>query len=65
MKRYIEVIEYGESGGEMGVVHRIDVTGKSQRIAERVMDGVERNMDHRRFFARFKPPFKTLPDAPA
>lgn len=56
-KRYIDVVEYGENGGELGVVHRIDVTDKTQRCAERVMNGVERNMDHRRFFTRFNPPF--------
>jgi hypothetical protein len=57
-KRYIEVVEYGENGGEMGVVHKVDVTGKSERSADKVMDGLERNMDHRRFFTRFNPPFE-------
>jgi hypothetical protein len=58
MKRYIEVVEYGENGGELGVVHRVDVSDKSERAAEKVMDGLERNMDHRRFFTRFNPSFQ-------
>ena len=41
MKRCIEIVEYGENGGEMGVVHRVDITGKTESQANRVMDGVE------------------------
>jgi hypothetical protein len=33
------------------------VSDKPERAAEKVMDGLERNMDHRRFFTRFQPPF--------
>ena len=57
-KRYIDVVEYGENGGELGVVHRVDVTDKTQRSAE-TMVHVAFNSIHnpRRFFTRFNTPF--------
>lgn len=53
MKRYIEVVEH--EGGN--VIHKVDVSEKSERTAERVMDGMDRNLDHGKFFTRFTPSF--------
>jgi hypothetical protein len=49
VKRYIEVVEY-ESGN---VIHKVDVSGKPERIAEKVMDGMDRNLNHEKFYTRF------------
>jgi hypothetical protein len=48
VKRYIEVVEY-ESGK---VVHKVDVTDKSERQSDRVMDGMDRNLNHEKFYTR-------------
>ena len=52
MKRWIEVIEY--EGDK--VVHKVDVSDKSQRQAERVQDGMDRNLNHEKFYTRMVEP---------
>lgn len=46
---YIEVVEF-----DKGVVHRIDVTGKSERAIDRAEDGMQHNLNHERFFTRIQ-----------
>jgi hypothetical protein len=58
MNRYIEIVEYETDQ----VVHRVDVTDKSERHAERVMDGVDRNLNHEKFYTRFSPSFERRSD---
>lgn len=50
MKRVIEVIEY--EGDK--VVHSVDVSDKSDRQAERVQDGMDRNLNHEKFYTRMR-----------
>ncbi len=49
MKRFIQVVEY-DSGN---VIHAVDVSDKSERAADRVMDGMDRNLNHEKFYTRF------------
>lgn len=49
LKLYIEVVER-ESGK---VIHKVDVSDKSERQAERVMDGMDRNLNHEKFYTKF------------
>jgi hypothetical protein len=48
-ERYIEVVEF-ETGK---VVHKVDVSDKSECQADRVMDGMDRNLNHEKFYTRF------------
>ncbi len=56
-KRFIEVVEHGTDK----VIERIDVSDKSHRHAERVMDGMDRNLNHEKFYTRLS---TTLGDYP-
>ena len=47
-KRYIEIIHYDT--GE--VFNKIEVTGKSDRVIEKIDDGINRNLNHDRFYTR-------------
>ena len=49
MKRYIEVVEYESEK----VIHKVDVSDKSKRQAERVMDGMDRQINNEKFYTRF------------
>lgn len=49
MKRYLEVVECETDR----VIDRVDVTDKSEKQAERVMDGVDRYLNHERYYTRF------------
>ena len=49
MKRYIEVVEYESEK----VIHKVDVSDKSERQAERVMDGMDRQINNEKFYTRF------------
>ena len=51
MKRYIEVVEYETDK----VIHKVDVSEKSERQADRVMDGMDRQLNHEKFYTRFAP----------
>lgn len=53
MTRHIEVVEYETNK----VVHRVDVSDKSERQADRVMDGMDRNLNHEKFYTRYSTPF--------
>lgn len=48
MKRYIEVVEYETDK----VVDRVDVSDKTERQADLVMDGMDRNLNHEKYFTR-------------
>lgn len=53
-KAFMEVVEL--STGK--VIHRVDVTSKSERERERVLMGMLRNMDTDRYSVREPPPEK-------
>lgn len=55
MQRYIEVVSY-ETGE---VIHRVDVTGRSERQIDQIDRGMQHNLDHTRFYTR-TPPTETL-----
>jgi hypothetical protein len=47
-KLYIEVVEYETDK----VIKKVDVSDKSWRQAERVQDGMDRNLNHEKFYTR-------------
>lgn len=47
---YIEVVNKADKR----VIHRIDVTGKSERAIDRVDDGLNINLNHVEYFTRVK-----------
>jgi hypothetical protein len=51
-KTYLEVVEFGErdANGGKKVVHRIDVTGKSERAIDKIEAGLLTNMNTDRFY---------------
>jgi hypothetical protein len=49
MKRYLELVECETDA----VIDRVDLTNKSERQAERVMDGVDRHLNCQRYYTRF------------
>lgn len=51
-KRVVEIVEYATNE----VVKRVDVSEQGRRNAERVEAGMNRNLDHERFFTRMVPP---------
>ncbi len=44
-KTYIEVRKWDDT-----VIHRVDVTGKSERSIERIEDGMAINLNHDEFY---------------
>lgn len=44
--KYLEIRSYGDGG----VVKRIDVTGKSERQIERIESGMNRNLNHDKYY---------------
>jgi ABC-type uncharacterized transport system substrate-binding protein len=52
MKRVIEIVETSTRK----VVTEIDVSERGARETERIERGVNRNLDHERFFTRIAPP---------
>ena len=57
--RYVEIVD---KDGE--VVKRSDVTGWSDRLVERLDDGLNRNMNHESYFTRIIRSTKKLPVLP-
>ena len=53
-KSYIEVVEYETDK----VVHTVDVSDKSPRQAEKIQEGMDRNLNHEKFYMRIVTPFK-------
>jgi hypothetical protein len=49
MKRYLELVECETDA----VIDRVDLTNKSERQAERVMDGMDRHLNYQRYYTRF------------
>ena len=49
MKTYIEVRRWDDT-----VVHRVDVTGKSERNIDRVENGMAINLDHSEYYLEVK-----------
>jgi hypothetical protein len=51
-KRIVEIVETATGK----VVKTVDVSGHGSRGVEKVEDGMNRNLDHERFFTRIVPP---------
>jgi hypothetical protein len=49
MKTYIEVRRWDDT-----VVHRVDVTGKSERNIDRIENGMAINLDHSEYYLEVK-----------
>jgi hypothetical protein len=57
MNKYIEVVDYKTKK----VIHRMDVSSKSERSVERIEDGLNINLNHDKYFSRVQESEEALP----